>query len=184
MLHVGVVRQGLCRRAWCYCVFHVCVPFLRLQGGHRPECVVSSEAPRCRCPPPPPTPRSDACARLADTKAGARAGRAKAFPALRRRKGPLRQCVGAQSCPEDPFQPCADAKALSGNVWAQDLHVRGVSRRSILAWEIWNGRADTATRPCPVVPRKSPRQSGNRQDLVGSVELTALGIQAKTSSPG
>ena len=133
---------------------------------------------------PPPQPRSDACARLADTKAGARAGRAKAFPALRRRKGPLRQRVGAQSCPEDPFEPCADAKALSGNVWAQDLHVRGVSSRSILAWEIWNGRADTATRPCPVVPRKSPRQSGNRQDLVGSVELTALGIQAKTSSPG
>ena len=178
--------------AWCVracaggpgaivCFMCVCVPFLRLQGGHRPKCVVSSGAPRCRCPPQP---RSDACARLADTKAGARAGRAKAFPALRRRKGPLRQCVGAQSCPEDPFQPCADAKALSGNVWAQDLHVRGVSRRSILAWEIWNGRADTATRPCPVVPRKSPRQSGNRQDLVGSVELTALGIQAKTSSPG
>ena len=182
MLHVGVVRQGLCRRAWCYCVFHVCVCAIS-PSARRPPTGVCGLL-RSTALPLAPQPRSDACAHLADTKAGARAGRAKAFPALRRRKGPLRQCVGAQSCPEDPFQPCADAKALSGNVWAQDLHVRGVSRRSILAWEIWNGRADTATRPCPVVPRKSPRQSGNRQDLVGSVELTALGIQAKTSSPG
>lgn len=131
MLHVGVVRQGLCRRAWW---FHVCVCHLSVCKAATDRSVWSPPKHRAAAGAHPPN-------------LGPMHARAWQTPRL----------VHGQVVPR-PFQPCADAKALSGNVWARNLVLKTLS-----------SPAQT--------PRPSPAMCGRKTFMCG-------GFPDDLSSPG